>query len=374
MKILIVYASAGAGHKKAAEAIAEAFGAISTSSDYEVSLVDSLDFTNRFFKWSYGKQYLTLVNRFPHVWGFFYYLFDNRLVYKLLRLPRRFVNAINTRKFEKFICDNNPDIVISAHFMANEVISNLKCRKRITGRLFCVVTDFRLHSFWVTPCVDLYFVATEKTKEDLMSRGVSPDKIHITGVPISPKFSLKQDKFQIREKLGIEKNIFTVLIIGGGFGVGPVEELVSSIGVISGSIQLLIVCGYNKELFERVNRTVSRMNIKAKAYGFVNNVDELMSASDVLVTKSGGLTTSEALAKILPAIFIKPIPGQETRNSAVLEGYKAAFVAKDINQVTKRVEELFKDPEILYQMKTAIKSIAKPDSAKNIVDFVIKCI
>jgi len=372
MKILIVYASAGAGHKKAAEAVVEAFNKIPDSSNYEISIVDSLDFSNMLFKWLYGKQYLTLVNYFPHIWGFFYYLFDYKIVNRLLWLPRRIINAINCWKFEKFVCYKSPDLIISTHFMANEIISHMKKRGLIKARLFSAVTDYRLHSFWVTSGVDLYFVATQKTKEDLLLSGVPNGKIFVTGVPISPRFSLKQDKFQVREKIGIDKNLFTVLMIGGGFGVGPMEELVSNIGVISDKIQLLIVCGYNKELSERVAKIVSNLGIKAKIYGFANNVDELMSASDILVTKPGGLTTSEAMAKVLPAIFIKPIPGQETRNSAVLAGYKAAFVAKDTKSVTEKVKELFKNPESLDKMKAAIRSIASPNPAKNIVDLVVK--
>jgi processive 1,2-diacylglycerol beta-glucosyltransferase len=165
---------------------------------------------------------------------------------------------------------------------------------------------------------------------------------------------------------------FAVLIIGGGFGVGPVESLVKSIGRISGKIQLLVVCGWNKELYERVNKLVGQLNIKAKVWGFINNVDELMSASDLLVTKAGGLTSSEALAKTLPAVFIRPIPGQEKRNGVVLEQNKAAFVAYDVAKVRKKVKELIDKPYVLKSMSDSVKILARPNSAREIVGLVMR--
>lgn len=370
MKYLIVYASAGEGHKKAAGAIYEALAEKIDKKD--IAIIDSLDYSNDFFKWMYSKKYLTLISYMPQIWGFFYSLFNKKIVYRFLRLPRRMVNGINCRRFEEFLCREKPEAVISTHFMANEVVSHLKEKGKLSCKLFSAITDYRLHAFWVTPEVDCYFVAIGKTKEDLLEWGIPENKIHVTGIPISPKFSLAQDKARVMSRLGLSNNCFTVLIMSGGFGIGPVDELVRSISAISPDIQLLVVCGTNKGLYEQINKTVSDLNIKAKFFGFVNNIDELMIASDLLVTKSGGLTSAEALALGLPVIFIKPISGQEKRNSVLLEEKKAAFIAYDVKEVREKVERLLREPDLLKEMTASIKIIAKPNSARDMVNIITR--
>lgn len=368
MKYLIVYASAGAGHRKAAEAVYEALAKRVDEKDIEK--IDSLDYTNRLFRWFYARKYITLVNYMPLVWGFFYYLFDNWFVYKLLWLPRRITNAINCRQFEKFLLQVKPEVVISTHFMANEVVSHLKQKGRINCKLFSVVTDYRVHSFWVVPHVDRYFVACERTKTDLLGWGISDKKISVTGIPISSKFSLKLDKNTLAGKFGLDAGIFTALIIGGGFGVGPVEELVKRIGALKLNAQYLIVCGYNKDLLEKIEALTRSLGLKAKAYGFVDNVHELMSVSNVLVTKSGGLTSSEAMAKGLATIFVKPIPGQEKRNSNALQAVNAAAIAKNVEAARQKIKELFENRDLLNKMSAAANKMAKPDSARDAVDII----
>ncbi len=371
MKILITYASAGAGHKKAAEAILEVLRLKGAQGSNQILLADSLDYTNAFFRWMYSRKYITLVKYLPHIWGFFYYLLDNKFIYRLIFLPRRIINAVNCWRFENFLLKQKPDIVISAHFMANEIVTHLKQAGKLTCRLFCAVTDYRLHSFWVASGVDLYFAALEDTKADLINRGVPADKIITSGVPIGPKFALSMDKPKIRVGLGLNPYLFTVLIVSGGFGVGPVELLVRNLGVISQDIQLIVVCGYNKKLFQKVNAVVGGLDIKGKVYGFVENMYELMSASDVMVTKSGGLTASEALAKGLAAIFIKPIPGQEEKNAKVLEKAGAAFVAGSIWAAKNKVRELFYEPKKLASMVKSASNIAKPSAAIDLISKVI---
>jgi processive 1,2-diacylglycerol beta-glucosyltransferase len=370
MKILILYASAGAGHRKAAEAVYEALS--EKIGKPNLVLADALAHTTAIFRWLYSKKYLTLVNYMPLLWGFFYYLLDNKWIYRLVRIPRRIVNGLNCRRLERFILQEKPDVVVSAHFMTNEVMGHMKRSGRLNCRLFCAVTDYRLHSFWVVPEVQQYFVAAQKTKEDLLRAGVAESRIHITGIPISPKFSLLLHKDLTRIKLGLNPNLLTVLIIGGGFGVGPVEELVRRIGAVSADMQLAVVCGWNKELEERVAKTVAALGLKAKVYGFVDNIHELMSASDILVTKSGGLTSSEALAKGLPAIFVKPIPGQETRNSRVLEAAGAAFIASGALAARDKIKEWISQPAVLNEIRESVKKTAHPRSAGDVADLVLR--
>ena len=365
MKFLIIYATAGAGHKKAAEAIYEAL--LEKVDKKDLQIIDSLDYTNRFFKWLYSKKYLTLINYMPNMWGFFYFLFNRWFIYKLLWFPRRLTNAIMARRFENFICSQGPEVIITTHFMANEIISSMKQRCKLDCRLFTCVTDYRIHSFWIADGVDGYFVAADRTKDDLLRRGAAGDKIYVTGVPISLKFSYALDRQKAQVKLGLNIGLFTVLIIGGGFGIGPLDKLVLKIGTLPLAVQLVVVCGFNEKLYEDIEETAAKHNIKAKIFKFVDNVHELMSASDVLVTKSGGLTSAEAMAKCLPTIFVRPIPGQEKRNSRVLKSVGAALIAKDPQDAAKKIEKIFRNQAVLNKMRAAIKNIARPQAARDIV-------
>ena len=162
MKILIVYASAGAGHKKCAEALYEALR-LTPSAEHDIKLIDSLDYSSHFFKWLYGRQYITLINYLPLIWGFFYYSLDNQRIYKLTNSIRRLINGCALKKFERFLCDYQPDVVIATHFMTNEIVSYLKQKGRLNCRLVTAVTDFKVHSFWIAKEVDTYAVAAEKT-------------------------------------------------------------------------------------------------------------------------------------------------------------------------------------------------------------------
>ncbi|OIO79156.1 MAG: hypothetical protein AUJ89_05225 [Candidatus Omnitrophica bacterium CG1_02_43_210] len=368
MKYLIVYASAGAGHRKAAEAIHEAL--LERVDKKDVAIIDSLDYTNAFFRWIYARKYITFVNDLPNIWGFFYYLLNIRLIYRLIRFPRRVVNVLNCRRFEDFVLKNRPDVVISTHFMANEIVAHLKRNNKINCRLYSAVTDYRMHFFWVTLGVDCYFVAAEQTRKDLIGCGISKDKIFVTGIPISPKFSVSLNKQDVKSKFGLDASLFTALIIGGGFGVGPVEELVKKIGALKIDLQLLVVCGYNEKLREKIKLLADSFNIKAKAYGFVDNIHELMSASDILVTKSGGLTSAEAMAKALPTVFVSPIPGQEERNSSFLQANNAAFIAEDVDSASEKIKWIIQARGELGKMGIAAAKMARPDSAKDIVNII----
>jgi processive 1,2-diacylglycerol beta-glucosyltransferase len=362
LRVLVTYASSGSGHRRAAEAIYSALRIIAP--DAESRLIDSLDFTNGFFKWVYPATYLFMVRYLPPVWGFFYYLLDVREIYPLVAATRRLSNFLNAKRFADFLGAYAPDIVITTHFLANEVISDLKRRKKIHTRLICVVTDFRLHSFWVSRQVDTYVVATENTQKELVEWRIKPEVVRVLGIPINPKFGIHKDRKGLSAKLGIASDKFTILLVSGGFGVGPMEQFVLTLNELTIDCQLLIVCGANELLRQRILKVPFRM--MAKVYGFVDNMDELMGASDLLITKAGGLTVSEALASDLPMILVAPIPGQETRNSEVLTERGCAVNAHSVGEATEKIIELFTHHQILSRMKENIHRLAKPDAAKDI--------
>jgi processive 1,2-diacylglycerol beta-glucosyltransferase len=371
MKILITYAYAGVGHKKAAEAV---FGVLSEGKN-EVKIVDALDYTNPFFRFSYPRVYLFLINRLSFLWGWLYYFFDLKSVDFFAAPLRAFFHALTCRALAEFIKSYDPDVIISTHFLPGEVVSGLKRKGLFKGKLITIITDFLPHAFWMAENTDCFIAAIDKTKKDLICRGVKEESVKVLGIPCEPKFSFSNGRKKIIEKLKLEHGFFNLLVMGGGFGTGPVREIIDSFTDISGDIknkiQIMVICGKNKVLFEDLNRMKSGSGLNLRVFAYMDNIDEFMEASDCIVTKSGGLTVSEALSKKLPMIIISPIPGQETRNCEVLTDYGAALRAGKVTEIRSHVMDFIRFPEKITGMKAGIDLLYYPDSAKKIAEFVL---
>lgn len=370
MKILLIYASSGAGHKKACQAIFQALKEHPLALRLELNIIDALDYSPKFFKYSYPCTYEFAVTYLPSLWGFFYYFFNNKIVYSFIKHLRRLLNHLNSKPLVKFILQANPDIVVFTHFFASEVVANLKKEERFKGKLVTVVTDFPLHSFWVSKYSDQYLVASPETKEQLMGWGIEENIIKIVGIPISPKFSQELNRQEILHKLNLKENLFTILVGSGGFGAGPVEKIVKSLDKLNQPLQVLVVCGTSHKLYKKM-QNFKPQQIFLRSYGFVENMPELMDVSQVMITKSGGLTCSEALAKKLPLIIISPIPGQERGNCRILVKYGAATEAKTVKSVGIRIQEFIKSPNLLNIFRENAARLAKPNSAREITEAVM---
>jgi len=367
MKVLIIYATAGIGHKKAAFAIKEAFD----RKGKDAHLIDVLDYTTKFFKFFYNSVYLFLVKRIPLVWGFFYYILDNPYVYAVLSPFRRLTNFLNSKKFVKYLMDKRPDVVITTHFFASEVIANLKKKNLFNTRLITVITDYQSHKFWLSDYIDMYIVASDDTKKEMTRRGIESNKIRVFGIPCSNNFSKEHNTENILKKLNLLPNKKTLFVLGGGFGVGPIKEIVTHLDGIEEDFQAMVVCGYNKALFRGVSDVVQSAKHSFKVFGFVDNIDEMMSVSDILVSKPGGITVTEALNAKLPMIVIDPIPGQEMRNYRFLERNGAATRIKAPKEIAPIVQERLHSDK-LEVLKNNVKKIRLVDSAERIVDEISK--
>lgn len=369
MKILIIYGTAGIGHKKAAIAVKAAFDELAPAG-VEVSLIDSLDHTNAFFKRFYLESYLLMVGKLPLFWGLSYYITDNFFVDLIVSKLRRFNNWLNSFRLVDYINEFKPDVVISTHFFASEVIADLKKRGRFGGRLVTVITDYRVHAWWVNPGTDTYVVGGDSVKSELIRRGVEPGRVKTLGIPVEPIFSKKTDVYAMKKKIGLENDIPTVLVMSGGYGVGPIELIARSLERLSRPVQAVAICGHNSRLMERLSQeTASFRNAKVKVTGFVNNVYEYMGVSDILISKSGGITVTEAMAEELPMIVISPIIGQETANCDYLVGAGAALRIGSLGELDGALESLVARPENLYAMKEAVKKIKKPEACYDIARF-----
>jgi len=357
MKVLVIHASAGAGHRVAAEAI---FQGLQQEKGISAVLADGLDYTSPFFKWVYQQTYTFLISYIPWVWGWFFGLADIRILLPVIKFLRRMVNGLNASKLEEFLKRERFDYIIATHFFPIEVASQVKGKGEIASKIICVITDYDAHSIWLAPGVDRYCGACDFTKSRLMSLGVDASRIVMTGIPIFSQFIKKEQKFEIRKKLGIRQEAFTVLIATGSFGIGPIEDVVSSLK----DVQCLVVCGKNKSLFERLRPKEGEL---LHIYGLVNNMHELMSAADCLITKPGGLSITEALAKNLPLIFFHSIPGQESNNIKVLKTYGIGIGLCPIPQMVKEIEKWRLSPD-LYQLEIQrIELFKRPHAVSDII-------
>lgn len=357
MKIFVMYATAGVGHKKAAEAVYEK---INQGSSNEVRILDSLNYTNPLFRSIYSKGYTFVVRQLPSLWGFIYWFTHSPLIYDFIIFFRNFYNFINSSKLSRFLIEQQPEIIVSTHFFANQVISRLKKIKRCHCKLICVVTDFTIHSFWLDDGVDLYTVADQKLKDALISRGVNENKIKIAGIPTKEAFLKTQDKHSMREKLGLKKDAFTALVVTGAIGVGSISRIIKA---LKNEVQLIVVCGKNKRLFNKLNRVKED---SVRTFGFVDNIHELMAASDIILTKAGGLTIAESLVKGLPLILFNLIPGQESDNARLMKSRGVGVIARNVKQIKDAVLRLKSNPLELEVVKKNIDSLAKPDAASDI--------
>ena len=360
MKILIIHASAGAGHKKAAEAL---YNHLKDASRHDVAFADVLDYTNSFYRRTYRGSYTFLVTKLPLVWALFFGLTDFLPLRPIVKLIRRFVNHFNAKSLVRFLKEEQFDVILSTHFFPNEVAACLKRKGAILSKIISVVTDFDVHSLWLAEGIDYYTAACEYTREKLIRLGVAQDKVVVTGIPTDKKFSIEPDRQRLQDKLQIKKDIFTVLVATGSFGMGPIKEIIVQLE----GYQILVVCGNNKGLFEELSQQRKEL---VKIYGLVNNMDELMAVADIMITKPGGLSISEALVRGLPLIFFSAIPGQEINNVRVLKHDGIGTSGFKISAIVQEVKKLSGSKDYFALVKQNTQRLARPNAASDICKLI----
>ncbi len=366
-RVLVLSASAGAGHLRAADAIEKALRIRGLAS--EVQHLDVLKYTNHVFRHLYSKAYIDLVNKAPEVLG---WLYDHLDVPGRNENVRLALDRLNTVPFISFLNKFQPDVAICTHFLPSEIISWLKSENKVNILNAVVVTDLDVHAMWLCRYTEQYFVALEETKFHLVALGVPESKVTISGIPVDPVFAEVKEPKTMRRKHGLDENQFTILVSAGGFGVGPVEHIIESLSGLSRPAQVIVVCGRNEELHARLKQVVSRFTktsgVKFHLLGFTTEMDELMAASDLYVGKPGGLTTSEALAKGLPMVVINPIPGQEERNSDHLLEEGIAIRCNNLPVLAYKIDRLIDEPGKLHLMRGNALALGKPQAAFTILE------
>ena len=362
-KVLLLSASAGNGHIRAAQAIEKAFQL--TGAAREVRHIDTLEYTNPLFRRLYSKAYLDLVNNAPDLLGWFYDQLDTPWENERRRLA---LDRLNTRPFVKMVREYQPDVIICTHFLPAEIVSWLKAKDKINCRQAIVITDFDVHAMWLCHHYEQYFVALDETRAHLLALGIPPGKVTVSGIPIDPLFAETKDKAAMRAKYGLAPDMTTIIVSAGGFGVGPMDNLLTALGQMRQPAQILAMCGKNEELKKKIGRLPQTGNITIKPVGYTTAMDEYMSAADIVLGKPGGLTTCEALAKGLVFVIVNPIPGQEERNSDHLLEAGAAIRCNNLPVLGYKLDRLLQDTERFSAMQANARRMARPRAAFTIVE------
>jgi processive 1,2-diacylglycerol beta-glucosyltransferase len=362
MRVLIATVTAGAGHLQAATALESAWKSLYP--DDQVQKVDLLDFVSRIQRKICIDGYVQLVEHAPELWSLVFKKTDNlERLQQWSGFRRQFAQQTN-RRFIQHLQEFQPDVVICPHFMPLEILGGL--RSTTPGPhpfTVCVVTDFEAHAFWIEPVVDLYCVAAQETKASLEARGVPPERVAATGIPVGPKFATPSDPEAVRLRYGLREDQPVILVLGGGFGMGPVAEILEAIDPIARPIQIIVVAGRNEALRREVAGTLHRQPITTQ--GFVTNMNDLMSVSELIITKPGGMTASEALGLGKPLFIYSPIPGQEAANSDFLLEHGAATKVNRLEDIPHRLGQLL-GSEKLKEMARAAQALGRPQAAQDI--------
>jgi processive 1,2-diacylglycerol beta-glucosyltransferase len=367
-RIAVLHATAGSGHKRAAEALAAAVAALEPCAT--VREVDTLVFASRLYRGTYAASYNTMAQHAPRLWGALYHSWAMAPVNRSTAPVRLTLDRLNLRRLVRVVERERPAAVVCTHFLPVEALSPRRGRG-LGAPLYCVITDFAAHPFWVFPHVDRYFVAADAVADELAGRGVPRGRIEVTGIPVDSRFARRIGRESARAHFGLDPDRPLVLVMGGGSGVGPLGELAERLTGLASGTQVLVVCGTNARLRDEIDHLPAGRTGRIRTLGFTHEVDVLLEACDAVVGKAGGLTCSEALIKHAPLVVFKPTPGQEVRNARFLASAGAAVLADSVEDVAVTLTHWFADPEAREQVREAQARIARPDAAEAIARRVL---
>jgi processive 1,2-diacylglycerol beta-glucosyltransferase len=366
-RILVLSASVGAGHLRAAEAVELALRQIVPEAT--VKNVDVLTLTNAAFRRVYGKAYLDLVNKAPHALGYFYDLLDQPHPPGTQRSDRLrlAVQKLNLKPFIRSLTEEPWDLIINTHFLPAEIIASLRKDGRFQAPQVTVTTDFETHRLWVHEPCEHYFTATQEGALYLQSWGVAPEQTTVTGIPIHPAFSEPKDRAACLAQWGLKGDRPVILQLAGGFGVGPIAKLYRALLAVEEPLEILVGTGRNETAKQQLDEIAPPARHRVIVFGFTNQVGELMTCADLVMSKPGGLTTSEALACGAAMVIVNPIPGQESRNSDYLLEKGAAIKVNNTATLAYKLTALLRDPPRLAQLKANARRLGRPRAAFDVV-------
>lgn len=366
-RILLMYISKVSGHRSAAAAIEKALRL--TDPGVEILSLNAFHYTNPIAEKVVNRLYMGVIKRFPCLWD---YLYDNDGVAGNVTWMQDLFYRMNSRKLRKLFDSFRPDVIVCSQAFPCGMTADYKLRYGYDVPLVAVLTDFVPHLYWVHDGIDFYITPSSEVDSRLCARGVPAAKIRQFGIPFDPKFSLPVDRQSVLSRYGLNPGGKNILVMGGGQGLGPIESAVISLDRALGSdFQIIAVTGTNRKLFHRLQALKASLKHKTSVFGFVDNVNELMSVCDLVVSKPGGITTSEALSMGLPMAIIKPIPGQEASNTDYLLKEKAAIRISDADSAGECINAVVSSRERLKELSVNARRIGKPSASMDTAAFLL---
>lgn len=368
-KVLLLYIFERSGHHLAALAIEKALREL--EGNWNILTVNSLGYTNPHLNQVVQRSYLSLLHNTPEIWD---YLYDNPKVARRITKVKEFINKLNSSKLEELLDSFSPEIVICTQAFPCGVVAAYKEKRGKSLPLMGVITDYIAHCYWLYEQVDFYAIPHETSRRDLIRKGIAERKIRITGIPIDPKFGREEDRNRVVERVNLNPNLPTVLIMGGGQGLGPLEEIVCSLDALTLSFQMIIVTGLNKSLERNLKKREGEITKPVHIVGYVDIVEKLMEISDIIVTKPGGLTIAESLGKGLAIVIADCLPGQEEKNCQFLVEEGAAIKVDEGKGVAATVGELLNDPHQLSSLQNKARELSTPNASSEIAKIILEAV
>ena len=370
MRILILSASVGAGHVRAAEGVELALR--QTGANVTIANLDVLTLMPPAFRKVYRDGYFEMVARSPRILGWLYDATDKP--FSQDRMRRRIERAGATRLLKR-IHEFDPDVAICTHFLPTALLDRERQKGRCRARIITVVTDFEVHGMWLSAPSDHYFVATDEARAHLEAVGIAPSAITISGIPTHPVFAVNKDRLAMRRKHGWREDLPAILVSAGGFGAGNAARMVEALMAAKVPAQIIAVCGKSALLKGSIEKIAARRKADSlphlKAVGFTTEMDEFMAAADLMIGKPGGLTTSESLIKGLGWVVVNPIPGQEEKNAIYLLEQGVGVWSDNLYTLAFKVGALLEESGRLEAMRKKSLHIARPDAGAMIARFAI---
>ncbi|MDB5894478.1 MAG: galactosyldiacylglycerol synthase [Rhodoferax sp.] len=368
-KILMLSVSAGAGHMRAAEAICA--HAVASNAPVEATHLDAMDFVTPAFRKLYTDFYIKLVDKAPTLWGYLYHQTHAAQPDSTMERLRRKVERMNAGALLRKIESLKPDAIVCTHFLPAEMLARLIKRGELHCPVWVQVTDFDLHRLWVHEGMAGYFVANDEVAYRLRAQGIAADRIHVTGIPIMPAFTQPLDRTTCAAEFGLAPDRSTFMLMGGGAGMGRLAHVAERLLALAGDFQLVVLAGKNAQALTDLRALADRFPGRVFPQGFTHQVERLMACADLIVTKPGGLTTSECMAMGLPMIVNAPIPGQEERNADYLLEQGVALKAMDAVTLEYRIQWLLAQPEKLAAMRERSRATGRGNAGRAVLDVVL---
>ncbi|GAB3788475.1 MGDG synthase family glycosyltransferase [Dyella agri] len=367
-KILFLSVSAGAGHVRAAEALR--LTAEAEFPQLETLHLDAMDYVPSTFRKVYTDFYITLVNSYPTLWGVLYQRSSEADPDGPMQKLRRAIERLGTGDLRKAIEAFAPDAIVCTHFLPAEILMREIRRERMKVPVWVQVTDFDLHGMWVIPCMTGYFAASDEIAFRMRANRIDAARAHTTGIPVMPSFTVPQDRQACAARFGLDPGKRTIMLMGGGAGVGKLDEVAAGLMRLEHDFQLLVLAGRNEAALARLKVHAAEHPKRLFPFGFTNEVAQLMACTDLVVTKPGGLTTSECLAMGIPMVVYAPIPGQEERNADYVLEQGAAWKAIDQVSLEYKVRQLLAEPDRLARMRECARRLGRPQAARRVLETV----